>query len=72
MIDLGFKVGDCISVNNINMGQSRTSIYLEGFEGSFNSVFFNFKENDKEINIYSDKRYNPYLSIYGYCDLESL
>jgi len=72
MIDLGFKVGDCISVNNINMGQSSTSIYLEGFEGSFNSVFFNFKEDGKDINIYGDKRYNPYLSIYGYCDLESL
>ena len=72
MIDLGFKVGDCISVNNISMGQSSTSIYLEGFEGSFNSVFFNFKEDGKDINIYGDKRYNPYLSIYGYCDLESL
>lgn len=72
MIDLGFKVGDCIPVNNINMGQSRTSIYLEGFKDSFNSVFFNFKEDGKEINIYGDKRYNPYLSIYGYCDLESL
>lgn len=72
MIDLGFKVGDCISVNNINIGQSSTSIYLEGFEGSFNSIFFNFKEDGKDINIYSDKRYNPYLSIYGYCDLESL
>ena len=72
MIDLGFKVGDCIPVNNINMGQSSTSIYLEGFKDSFNSVFFNFKENGKEINIYGDKRYNPYLSIYNYCDLESL
>lgn len=72
MIDLGFKVGDCIPVNNINMGRSSTSIYLEGFKDSFNSVFFNFKEDGKDINIYGDKRYNPYLSIYGYCDLESL
>lgn len=70
MIASGFKVGDRIPVRDIDMGQSSTSIYLEGYQGSFNSVFFEFEENGKEIDIYSDKRYNPYLSMYDDCDLE--
>ena len=64
MIDLGIKVGDRFTVTDIDMGQSSTSIYLEEHSGSFNSVFFEFEENGEEINIYGDKRYNPYLSMY--------
>lgn len=72
MIDLGFKVGDRIPVNDVDMGQSRTTISLDGYKGSFNSVFFEFEENGKEINIYGDKRYNPYLSMYDDCNPEDL
>ena len=67
MINLGFKVGDRIPVCDINMGQSSTSIYLEDYQGSFNSVFFIFEEDGKELDIYGDRRYNPYLSMYGAC-----
>ena len=64
MIDLGFKVGDRIEVKDIVVHQSSTDIYLEDYEGSFNSVFFEFEENGKELNIYGDRRFNDYLSMY--------
>ena len=72
MVECNLKVGDRIPVRDIDMGQSSTSIYLDGYKGSFNSVFFEFEENGKEIDIYGDKRYNPYLSMYDDCDPEDL
>lgn len=51
-------------VDRIDMSAFSTRIYLEGFEDSkngFNSVCFTFRENGEEINIYEDKRFNPYL-----------
>ena len=58
------KVGDKFTVEWINMGQSNTSIYLEGFEENFNSVNFRFEDEDgNHINIYDDPRYNPYYYI---------
>ena len=72
MVECNLKVGDRIPVRDIDMGQSSTSIYLDGYKGSFNSVFFEFEENDKEIDIYGDKRYNPYLSMYDDCNPEDL
>ena len=72
MNNLGIKVGDRFTVRNVDMGQSNTSIYLEEHSGSFNSVFFEFEENGEEINIYSDYRYNPYLSMYDDCDEKDL
>lgn len=68
MVECNLKVGDRIPVRDIDMGQSSTSIYLDGYKGSFNSVFFEFEENGEEIEIYGDKRYNPYLSMYDDCD----
>ena len=43
------------------MGGFRTSIFLVGKRGSYNSVMFEFYENGKELDIYKDKRFNPYL-----------
>lgn len=48
-------------VYHIDMGQSHTHISLVGIEGSFNSVNFEFYEDNKLIDIFSDKRFNPYL-----------
>lgn len=56
----GFKLGDKIEVEDINMSQSSTSIKLKD-HGWFNSVFFDFEENGEELDIYSDSRFNPYL-----------
>ena len=61
MIDLGIKVGDRFTIRSIDMGQSSTSIYLIEHSGHFNSVFFDFEENNEKLNIYVDSRFNPYL-----------
>ena len=68
MIDLGFKVGDRIEVKDIIMHQSSTDVYLEGYSDSFNSVFFEFEENGEELDIYGDRRFNDYLSMYDDCE----
>ena len=68
MIKHGFKVGDRIPVDDIYVGQSSTSIILEGYSGSFNSVFFEFEENGGELDIYGDRRFNPYISMYDDID----
>ena len=60
---LGFKVGDKFEVEYIDMGGSSTSIYLKDFPNQpFNSVFFEFEENGKELDIYDNTKFNPYLS----------
>ena len=43
------------------MGQSSTSVYLDGFDHPFNSVQFTFFENKQEIDIFRDARFNPYI-----------
>ena len=55
------EVDKIYEVDYINMGQSSTRIHLIGIKPSFNSVCFKFYENRKPINIYKDKRFNPYL-----------
>lgn len=61
---LGFKVGDKFEVEYIDMGGSSTSIQLKDFPNqSFNSVFFEFEEDGKELDIYDDTRFNPYLDF---------
>lgn len=64
--NLNFKIGDKFEVENISMGQSYTSLTLKEFpKQSFNSSNFSFEEDGKELNIFNDKRFNPYLSFYG-------
>lgn len=63
--NLGFKVGEKYEVSFIDMGGSSTSIELVAYPNkTFNSVFFEFEEGGKELDIYEDKRFNPYLSMY--------
>lgn len=59
--ELGFNIGDRHVVSYIDMGQSSTTVGLDGFDRGFNSVFFTFEEDGEEINIYDDPRFNPYL-----------
>lgn len=58
------EVGKLYEVESIFMGQSYTDISLKGKKRTYNSVYLEFYENGKEIDIYSDKRFNPYL---GFC-----
>lgn len=55
------KVEEEYEINYISMGQSHTSILLKNKKGIYNSVIFKFYEDGKEIDIYSDSRFNPYL-----------
>ena len=60
------EVGKKYEVDTIDMGSWNTNILLKGFDRRwaknwFNSVCFEFYENDKEIDIYSDKRFNPFI-----------
>lgn len=59
--ELGFKIGDRFEVMGIDMGQSSTSVRLEGYPLPFSSVHFRFEENGESLNIYADPRFNPYL-----------
>lgn len=53
--------GQSYEVKSIDMGQSYTWISLSGFREHFNSVCFEFFENGKPLNIYKDRRFNPYM-----------
>ena len=55
------EVGKEYEVEGISMGGSRTSIYLVEKRYSYNSIMFEFYENGKQIDIYKDRRFNPYL-----------
>ena len=62
---LGFKERDKFEVEYIDMGGSSTSIYLKDFPNQpFNSVFFEFEENGKELDIYDNTKFNPYLNYW--------
>lgn len=51
-------------VESVSMGQSNTSFIIKGIPGSFNSVQFEFfDENFKCIDIYAMPEFNPYLVI---------
>ena len=55
------ELGKEYRVVDISMGQSNTSIFLEGYSGGFNSVNFDFFKDGKPHNIYKDPEYNPYI-----------
>lgn len=54
-------VGEAIPVEEIWMGSFHTHVALKGHLGVFNSVMFEFEEDGKPIDIYSDPRFNPYI-----------
>lgn len=56
------KLGVAYNVDRISMGQSSTTIHLVDYPYGFNSVFFEFYEDGKPLDIYADKRFNPYLN----------
>lgn len=57
----GLEKGARYEVEEINMGQSNTSIILKGCVLAYNSIDFTFTENGQEIDIYRDKDFNPYI-----------
>ena len=59
----GLIAGNEYPVSDISIGQSYTSVHLENFQGAFNSVQFEFYEDGKPLNIFRDRRFNPYLGV---------
>ena len=55
------EVGKLYEVKDIYMGQSSTSASLKERNKCYNSVYLEFYENDKIINIFEDTRFNPYI-----------
>jgi hypothetical protein len=57
------EYGKEYEVEDIDMGQSYTSVYIIGKPFPYNSVFFEFYEDGKPLDIYRDKRFNKYLFL---------
>ena len=55
------EYGKMYEVEDIDMGQSYTSVYIVDKPYPYNSIFFEFYENGKPLDIYKDTRFNPYL-----------
>lgn len=55
------EYGKTYEVEDIDMGQSYTSVYIVDKPYPYNSIFFEFYENGKLLDIYNDARFNPYL-----------
>lgn len=56
------EVGNRYLVESVDMGQSYTTIFLDGFKRGFNSIYFEFEEEDgSPVNIYKDRRFNHYM-----------
>lgn len=53
--------GTDYEVDFIDMGNWYTTIYLLGYDYGFNSIYFTFYEDGKQIDIYRDKRFNKYI-----------
>lgn len=55
------EYGKMYEVEDIDMGQSYTSVYIVNKPYPYNSIIFEFYENGKLLDIYKDARFNPYL-----------
>ena len=56
-------VGVRYEVDKVVMGASYTDIYLCGYPRPFNSVLFDFEDEDGTAHdIYGDPKYNPFLN----------
>ena len=57
---LGLQQNHKYMVESVDMGSSYTDVYLAGFGRPFNSVYFEFFEDEKPVDIYRHPAYNPY------------
>lgn len=57
----GIQVGDQIELEDAAVGSWSTKVWLVGHKGSFNSVFFDFvDENGEDYDIYQDINFSMY------------
>ena len=57
----GLKQGENYEVRHIEMGSAMTFVFLKGIKHPVNSVCLQFSEDGKTLDIFNDKRFNPYL-----------
>lgn len=60
--EAGLKEGEKYEVVYASIGQSHSNIELDGIDGDFNSVMFDYvDENGNEADIFENPYWNPYL-----------
>ena len=60
-----YPLNTVFEVENISIGQSHSSLELVGIDDSFNTINFDFFDDDgNPVNIFKDKRFNSYLNIF--------
>ena len=58
----GIQIGDKIELEDASVGGWISEIWLVGHEDPFNSVFFDYvDENGKPYDIYRDKSFSQYM-----------
>lgn len=57
----GLTIGQSYKVKSIEMGSCLTLVRLEGQPGLYNSITLEFSEDGKPLDIFGDKRFNPYI-----------
>lgn len=54
------KVGGKYTLDHVSMGQSYTTVWINGCDRGFNSVLFDFYENGKKVELQDYPEFNPY------------
>lgn len=54
-------VSQMYEVDSIDMGSCHTYVYLKDRPYSYNSVYLEFYEDLEPLDIFNDKRFNPYI-----------
>lgn len=58
----GIQIGDKIELEDASVGSWMSEVWLVGHEDPFNSVFFDYVDEDGEpYNIYRDKSFSQYM-----------
>lgn len=58
----GIPTGTKLKVTNVSVGQSHSVFEAKGYPLSFNTVQFDFVDDDgKAVDIFIDRRFNQYL-----------
>ncbi len=55
------KVKKHSEVDKISMDECKTTVHLRNIMTPFNAVFFDFFEDGKQIDIYTDPRFNSHI-----------
>jgi len=60
------KINGEYELATVYMKEDITTVRLIGYFEWFNSIFFDFFEDGKEVDIYTDPRFNPFIRGHGH------